>query len=120
MSVKMRQKVEREIATQVITDLLAAGYSLGVNDGEECTIKHSTDKAAILKAMFTTDEDWLLVYEPEDMTKAQMEDESTNYGASWWVRFIYGNDGWDVVSDYCVALEEHMVNANKLADEYGG
>ena len=63
MSVKMRQKVEREIAVAVIKALLAAGYSLGVNDGEETTIHHSTDAKAIENAMFTTDEDWLLVFE---------------------------------------------------------
>lgn len=62
MLVKMRQKVERKIVFAAITQLLAAGYSLGVNDGEETTIHHSRDVKAIKKAMFTTDEDYLFVY----------------------------------------------------------
>jgi hypothetical protein len=39
--------------------------------------------------------------------------------AHGWVRFVYGNDGWDVVSDYTTNLEPHMKNADKLADYYG-
>lgn len=114
MSVKMRQKVEREIAVAVIKALLAAGYSLGVNDGEETTIHHSTDAKAIENAMFTTDEDWLLVFDKENT-------DHTDERGDWWVRFIYGNDGWDVINDYCTALEEFIgegTPVQKLIDEY--
>lgn len=40
----MRQRVEREIAQRVIKDVLAAGYTISVNDGEETTLKRSTDR----------------------------------------------------------------------------
>jgi hypothetical protein len=26
-------------------------------------------------------------------------------GPTLWVRFVYGNDGWDVINDYSMALE---------------
>jgi hypothetical protein len=97
MSVKMRQMVEREIAQATIKALLDAGFLLGVNDGEETTIHHSRDAKAIEAAMFTTDEDWLLVNLKGDDRKDPRPQH--------WVRFIYGNDGWDVINDYSTHLE---------------
>jgi hypothetical protein len=102
----MRQEVERKIVAAVIDGALAAGYTLDVNDGEETTLTKSADKGKILAAMFTTDEDWLLVNDAKGRAK---------FG---WVRFIYGNDGWDVVSDYTTNLEPIMGEANKISDSY--
>jgi hypothetical protein len=107
MSVKMRQMVEREIITRLVADALAAGYTLGVNDGEETTLQRCKDAGQVLSALFTTDEDWLLVY---DATGKQIG----------WVRLIYGNDGWDVISDYTVNLESIMQGANEVSDKYEG
>lgn len=105
MSIKMRQKVEREIAEAVIDGALEAGYTLDVYDTEEVTVKNSASKTEILEAMFTTNEDYLYV-----------RNGGTNpFG---WVRFIYGNDGWDVVNDYTTNLEEMMTKANALAESY--
>jgi hypothetical protein len=104
-NVKVRQKIERLIAEAAVKQLLAAGFLLGVNDGEDITISHSCDAAKILAAMFTTDEDYLYVYLDSDPD------------FTYWVRFVYGNDGWDVISDYNVALEEHLTEANALADQ---
>lgn len=106
MGVKMRQMVEREIATQLIKDALAEGYLLGVNDGEETTLERCGSSDKVLTAMFTTDEDWLLVYE---------QGKTDHFG---WVRFVYGNDGYDVISDYSANLEHIMAGANKVSDKY--
>ena len=106
MSVKMRQEVERKIAQTAITQLLASGFVLGVFDGEETVLTHSNDAAAVLAAMFTTDEDELIVSKPGD---------AQDFG---WVKFIYGNDGWDVIHDYTTNLETFLTEANKLADHY--
>jgi len=104
MSVKMRQKVEREIITRLVGDALKAGYTLGVNDGEETTLRQCSDAAVVLNAMFTTDEDLLLVY--------------LNGEQFGWVKLVYGNDGWDVISDYTINLEHIMAGANAVAKEY--
>ena len=96
-AVKARQRIEQTIALTAAQALLDAGYSLGVNDGEETTIHHSRDLDAIQAALFTTDEDWLLVYE---------DPKGIGSKSDWWVHFVYGNDGWDVISDYCVALDD--------------
>lgn len=102
-NVKLRQELERRIARAIIQDALKLGYNIDVNDGEETTLRASTDVKAILRAMFTTDEDWLILHRGEKRG---------------WVRFVYGNDGWDVVNDYAVNLEEIMPRANKLAERY--
>jgi hypothetical protein len=110
MSVKMRQRIERKIAHAFIRDALAAGYVISVNDGEETTLIRSTSIKAILGAMFTTDEDRLYIDRPDDPV-----DDRRCFG---WVLFIYGNDGYDVISDYTVNLEPLMKNPNLLANRY--
>lgn len=102
--VKIRQEVERKIATAAIDGLLAAGFTISVNDGDETTLEHSVDKAAILGAMFTTDEDLLIA--------------CRHKRGIGWVKFIYGNDGWDVISDYTTNLETPLGMAHKIAREY--
>ena len=96
------QEIEKQIARKVIDDALAAGYTIDVFDGEEFPLKNSTDAEQILAAMFSTDDDRLFL---------------NRGGKTAWVWFIYGNSGWDVISDYNVSLEEVLKGAMKLADE---
>jgi len=106
MSVKMRQMVEKRIARRVILDALAAGYTLNVNNGGDThELPAPSDKVkVILGAMFAADEDYLIFYK-----------EGKKVG---WVWLIYGNSGWDVVSDYTCNLEDVMKGASDLADKY--
>jgi len=117
-AVAARQRVERSIARRVILDALRAGYTLSVFDGEEVTLKHSSKAKDILAAMMTTDIDHLLFHkadtgpvEPQGFGRISGVD-------SGWVMFVYGNDGWDVVSDYTTNLEDVLKGANNLADRY--
>ncbi len=117
-AVVKRIAVEKHIVNQVITDLLAAGYELGVDDGEARDIHHSTDAKAIKAATMLTDEDWLLVYEPASRaSKYDAKNDTPNY----FVRFVYGNDGWDVINDYSTALDPVIGDGTKtqaLIDKY--
>jgi hypothetical protein len=36
------------------------------------------------------------------------------------VRFVYGNDGYDVINDYTVDLEDVLKSVNEYADRMGG
>jgi hypothetical protein len=104
----MRQEVERKIATAVVETLLAAGFYIEVDNGEDMN-KPSRTAAVILRQMFLTDDEGLLVSKGA---------ESKAFG---WVYFVYGNDGWDVVSDYTVNLEEYVGEkslAGKISDHY--
>ena len=105
-TVKARIAVEQKIARHTVTALLACGYSLSVYDGEEVTVERSTDKTAICNAMYTTDEDYLFVFRAG---------ESSRIG---WVRFVYGNDGWDVICDYTTNLDSPMESVMQFAEKF--
>lgn len=92
MSETYPSTLERKLARAVIGTLLDYGFTLGVNDGEETVIHDSRDRAAILAAMGSTDEDWLLVRKPD---------------YSGVVRFIWGNEE-DCISDYSLSLERFI------------
>lgn len=112
MSVKMRQLVENEITAKVVDVLLAAGYGLSVdngdNNGDEYEIKNSHNFAKVLKALYQTDDDRLYVHHNAVEPFA-------------WVHFVYGNDGWDVISDYTTNLEKLIgkgTEVERLVDKY--
>ena len=120
IAVRNRQRIEQEIARAAVVTLLDAGFSLGVNDGEEIVLHHSTDVKAILNALFNTDGDYLYVYDMKALDYS-LKDETPDY----WVRFVYGNDGWDVMSDYSNVdhLDKYLGDGTavqKLIDKYSG
>jgi hypothetical protein len=78
--------LEKRIANKLIKAILERGYSISVNDGEETTLKFSKEPRKIATALFTTDEDYLLVY----------DDNNDRVG---WVLLIGGN-GSDLISDW--------------------
>lgn len=106
--------MEKIIAKRCIGDLLKAGYSISVNDGEETTLRRSTDHRAIFAAMATTDEDWLCVHKAEQPIYPEDDDTRRSFG---WVRFIYGNEGPYVINDYTTNLESDMAGVLALADK---
>lgn len=102
MSVKQRRDIEERIAGKVIDAALAAGYSITVNDGEEDTLIRSTRKHLVLDAMFSTDWDFLKLCKDE----AQVG----------WIHFVYGNAGYDVISDYTLSLKELIKPVERWID----
>ena len=96
MNVQQRIAIEKRILRHVVEQFLQRGFLLSVYDGEEYTVKKSDNKEAILAALMTTDEDMIQVW-----GKGAVRPRGS-------VQFVYGNDGWDVISDYHTALEEFM------------
>lgn len=120
MSVKMRQIVEKEISTAIVVALLKAGYAISVDNGDnsgaqegsEFEIENNREKSEILKSMFLTDEDRLYVRAIGKLTDSKFDG---------WVYLVYGNDGWDVLSDYTVNLEKFIGDKSpvqKIVDKY--
>jgi hypothetical protein len=105
-AIKRRIAVEQKIARFTVRALLRAGFSISVYDTEEITVTRSRDATTICDAMSTTDEDYLFVYR---------DGERDRFG---WVRFIYGNDGWDVISDYTTNLDPQMDAVNEYAETH--
>lgn len=100
-----RIECEKRIAKAAIDCLLSLGYAITVSDGEEEVLERSKDPEAILGAMMTTDEDWLYVH--------RSVNEQRPFG---WVRFVYGNEGWDVICDYTVNLELALAPVQIIID----
>jgi hypothetical protein len=67
--------------------ILKAGYEVGVHDGEEKTLDHTSDPMVAKAHLFTTDEDYLLI-----------KDQLGNQVG--WMRMIYGNEPGVVCSDF--------------------
>ncbi len=106
MCQKTPNEMEREIASLFIDTHLNAGHAISVFDGEETVVHQSTDKTEILTAMFSTDQDTLLVWQ-----KAIHWEWLGN------AMFVYGNDGWDVIADYHTSLTPWMEPIDALADK---
>jgi hypothetical protein len=100
-AVKARQRIEQTIALVTAQALLDAGFLLGVYDGGETTLRHSRSIEAVQAALFTTDEDYLLVYVDADQDDPLNVTLGEDVLSDHWVRLVYGNDGWDVLCDWC-------------------
>ena len=106
MNVKMRQLVERRIARRLVMDAIAVGYAINIdNGGDDYELPAPSVKTKeILDTMFATDDEKLVMFK-----------DGKRMG---WVWFVYGNDGWDVISDYTTNLEHIMAGASPLSDKY--
>ncbi len=98
-----RMTVEYKIVMMTAKSLLANGYAIAVNDGDEIVLDYTADLPAIEAALFTTDEDYFF-------SRKQGEPDG-------WIRFIYGNDGPDVINDYTLSLEPIMTKVDAYADK---
>src|SRR3546814_19107852 len=61
-----------------------------------------------MAAMFATDEDYLFAMKPDEAGKMERQG---------YARLIYGNEGWDVMSDYTTNLESELGGAEAEADK---
>lgn len=75
---------ERRIVSRLIAAALRKGYAISVNDGEEWTVRQSTDADIITNAIATTDRDTL-----------SFRAEGKHIGS---ILLIWGNDE-DVISN---------------------
>jgi hypothetical protein len=101
-----RIRIEGKIVGTVVREGLKRGWTVSVYDSEEWTLKRSTDRLAIMDALFTTDMDTIRFRDAED----------NNMG---FVFFVYGNSGYDVINDYAAGgpVEEMMEEViNPLCD----
>lgn len=109
-AVCQRLAVEQDIVTKVVDAMLEAGYSLQTDlRNEPRPAQPTRDRNAILSEMMAVDDEFLGVFDdnPEDRRPIG------------WVRFVYGNGGYDVVSDYTINLEKLLAPINAYADTPG-
>lgn len=101
MSIQGRQAMEKVLARKTVEALLEQGFKIEIDNGGDEPERSIQTVDAILGTMFATDEDRLLV---------------SKDGIRGWIYFVYGNDGYDVISDYTTNLEFLLAPINKYAD----
>ena len=87
MNLKQRIAFERKIVRMVAKLAIDAGYSVSLSDGDEWVVKISRDLKRIVAAAMTTDSDIL-----------RLSNSDGYYVGRIW--FVYGNAGYDVISDH--------------------
>jgi hypothetical protein len=93
MELKKRINAEKRIARLTVDSLLRAGFELAINNGgDEMEVERTSDERKLYKGLQATDEDVLITY--RDGKRAG------------YAQFVYGNDGFDVLADYTINLEE--------------
>ena len=108
--VMARIRCERAVVREIARSATAAGYKIAIDNGEYDFACSMTKKLkTVMSAIMQTDSDNLYFYGPHS---------EANEGADGWVRCVYGNDGWDVISDYTVNLEPVIAGAIALALKY--
>ncbi|MBB6559601.1 hypothetical protein HNP48_002268 [Acidovorax soli] len=115
-SIRLRILVERAVIRRAVTDILSVvceegpAYTISVDDGEDIPLAHSRDVNAIMDEVCACDEERLVVRR----VPAEGSDRRQLFGS---IYLVYGNDGWDVMCDYHVSLEEVLAGANRFADD---
>jgi hypothetical protein len=105
--------IERAIVQLVVQEALRQGYRISVDDGgDDYAIHSSTDEEEIMKHLLTTAGEKLHLYRTVN----------SNGGVGWVgdIEFVYGNSGYDVISDYTSnpELEAVLAAPNALANRY--
>ncbi len=118
-TVERRKEIEKEIAVAILTEALKTpNIMVCIDNGEGADsvsfgfgIGATVDN--IVAQMFQTDEEHLFFYVPTPggpLSKKQLG----------WVQLVYGNDGWDVISDYTANefMETTLKPAYVLSNKY--
>lgn len=103
-NIALRQRIERAIVGRAVRDLLKAGHSLSVNDGEAFPIIRSRNATAIMRALFSVDCERIYVHRMPDGRRIG------------WLFLVYGNDGPDVIADHTLSIEPLLAGAVACAD----
>lgn len=98
--------IQQKIVNKILSDAFASGYTVSVWDGEEWTVKSSTNRKEILSALATTCDDVLAFRRPDKSLVGK-------------VLLVYGND-YDLITDYTdnEAMVALLSGAEKLAEKF--
>lgn len=114
-SVKHRIAIERAIVERVVDALIAANYRVAVSlergyDLDEM-LMGSRDRDAIIDAATAGDECHIFA----QPAKGKLIDKG-RVVSDGWIYLVFGNDGYDLISDYTTNLESLLAPVNTYAD----
>ena len=78
---------DQQALRALVSDILARGYSISVNDGEDWPVKRSTDLAEICDAAASVDESLLRLRRPDGSTAGVID-------------LVFGNAPDELISDH--------------------
>lgn len=106
-AVKPLVLIERAIVRHAAQALLAAGFTLNINNGGDYNVldRDTSDIGVFMANTMQTGEDVIRVYK-----------DGVKVG---YIRVIYGNDGWDAMADYSTSLEEVLYDTSEFAEGMG-
>lgn len=107
--VAKRIETERKVIRHATRALIAAGFHVGVYDGEAVSCKPTQRVTTVMAAVGACDEEWLRVYTPSETEAGKFKRIGTIY-------LVYGNSGWDVMADYSLNLDDVLKGTNDYAD----
>ena len=102
-----RIRAEKRMASGLIKACLKRGYSVTIDNGEDKPVIRSTNYREIMTELWATDEEHVVIHDAD----------GTPLG---WFFLVYGNDGWDLISDYSandVCDEIYNTDISPLADK---
>lgn len=100
IAVHARINVEKRIVRSLVNELIDGGFILSLDNGDE-EIIDCGDAVKFLKHTAKTDEEKIYARKGDVRT---------------WAHLVYGNDGWDVVSDSGISLESFTPVTTALID----
>ena len=98
------RRTERAVVAAIVDDAIAAGMTVTVWDGDAYPLASSTDRAAVLAALFSVDEESLVLRD---------RSSGVRVGTVW---LVHGNDGWDVIHDHSASLTDLLARESRIAD----
>ena len=101
-----RAGIEFEVARRLIETLNESGYSIAIEDHSSEESTPATDIFETLRALFDTDEAYLTVKRGESEQS--------------FILLVFGNDGYDLISDYGMSLESVLQPVFAWIDEQQG
>lgn len=112
-AIASRLRTEKRIVSKLVTAALKANLLISVSDGEEFVVKKSSNKAEIMAAFGSTDED-VIVLRHGSASKAFIGSTAEPGARAGMFQLVYGNDGDDVIADHsdnpiCNALYAHVM-----------
>lgn len=103
-AVRHRARLEMAIVNALIDRAKTTGHRLRVRQYEEQEDYSDSDEGYNVRSVVF------------DLDMCSLELEVIATGERWgWILLVFGNDGWDLISDYTTDLEHFIAPINALA-----
>lgn len=102
MELNKYQKAENVIIRKAVRAAVDAGFTVSVFDGEDYSVRRSRKVEEVMRSLRATDSDRLIV----------RDNDGERVGS---VLLVYGNEPYEVIADYSLALNDLLRGAEARA-----